>query len=298
MDARSTETALMFLRVFDSITFVRDDGEGDWRVKATSQAALYFLRSLAEYVRQNLKLVSNWEREGTVLSDVFSSGARFLYAMESKRIEQRETSTAIREQSVSKAVIKARVHGRREPAYLVQLDQAAGAYQLIGGRRRSSDEDACSTMQREIEEELARNDLKYKRDFDLNKLSDGLLLKKLSPTYGAYSEYDMAYYQAFIWREQLILGPDDKWVSLSELMSGKTRAGEPIFEALIEKLDAELPGGLKHLPFSLDNKQNQVQNGSIGQRLWPNNWQKAGFFLGVVGIVVTIAGIVLALVLR
>ena len=93
---------LTMLEVFDSITVVRSEPDGEARVKAKSQTALYFLRSLAAYVRGGLTLVSNWEREGVgqgiSVAQVLASGARLVYLMEHRRTVEHGDLSPVREE--------------------------------------------------------------------------------------------------------------------------------------------------------------------------------------------------------
>ena len=73
---------LTFVQVFGAVTVLPGDTEGEIMVKARAQAATYFLKSLAAYVRKELALVSNWERVGVgqdvSLARSFTSGAQLV----------------------------------------------------------------------------------------------------------------------------------------------------------------------------------------------------------------------------
>jgi hypothetical protein len=104
-------TMLTFLKLFDVIKVTQADEAGRIKIKARSSTASYFLRSLAEYIRNNLILVTNWQRT--------EAGDKNLIP--------------IRKISVCQVLIKARIQGKNKPVYLVQYDQDARNFQLIGG---------------------------------------------------------------------------------------------------------------------------------------------------------------------
>lgn len=251
---------LTFLKVFDAVS-VTTSRRGETSVKAKSEIALYFLRSLARFIRKNLTLTSNWEREG-VIQDIapvglLSSGVQLLYAMEKVRTEQHSDLTPIRKVFVSQAIIKARLRGRHEPVYLVQYDAKAQRFQLIGGRRRKYESDPLTVMKREIAEELSANSFSYPEDYDLLELVSGLELAALSPTFGAFSLYNFTIYQVMFNCPELILSHNDRWITLSELMSGLTKDKYGTPSDIACKVDALIPGGLRGLKLSLQKVQNR-----------------------------------------
>jgi 8-oxo-dGTP pyrophosphatase MutT (NUDIX family) len=248
---------LAVLTVFDVVSIEGDRGASrDLLVKARTNAALYFVRSLAAYGAKGLKLIADWQTRG-VLRQVSStvaleSGPTFLYFMEQRRVINCGDDSPIRKERVSHAMIKTRVEGRRDPVFLVQYDQAARRFQLVGGKWEPPDSGPLSTMRRELSEELPLNKLVYGKDYNLRELAGGLLQRWFSPTYGAYSEGEFTVFLAtFKNRRQLKLGPHDRWVSLHELLGRSTREGIRISGSYIQELDRRLPGGLIGLPLSL-----------------------------------------------
>lgn len=254
---------LALLRVFDAVLITQDSSDRETRVKARSETALYFLRSLGQFIRKDLTLTSNWERKGVGQNvspvQLISSGTQLLHIMEKIRTEEHGDLTPIRKVFVSQAVIKARVKarvkGRRKPMYLVQYDDLARQFQFIGGRRRKSEADPLTVMKREINEELPGNKLAYQEDYDLLELVSNLELTSLSPTFGAFSSYNFTIYQAVFRCPKLVLGHNDKWTTLSELTSGETKDGTPISSEIARKVDVLLPGGLEGLKLSLESVQ-------------------------------------------
>lgn len=282
------QALLTILQVFDVITVISDNAKGEIRVKAKSQTTIYFLRSLAMFVGKSITLISNWEREGidtdSPAVDVLKSGAQFVYLMEHKRTDEHNDLSPIRHEDVSQVVIKAKIRGRHDPVYLVQFDEKARQFQLIGGRKRSTDPDALTVMSREIDEEFSQNHLKLHSDYELRELVSDLHANELSHTYGAYSEYHFTIYQALIKKTQLALGQNDTWVTLSELLSGKTKKGIRISGKYIYELDKKLPGGLNGLPLSLKETQKRALSDIIRER----KWELMSILIGIIGIILTL----------
>jgi len=283
-----TGTLLTLLQMFDAVTTISDNGGKEVRVKARSEAGTYFFRSLAAYVRKHMILVSNWERqrvgEDLPATQTLVSGTQFVYLMEHKRAVEYKDLSPIREEFVSHVVIKARIRGKREPVYLVQYDEQARQFQLIGGKKRSEDTNALNVMIREIDEELPLNHLQFDRDYKLQKLVSNLQHIQLSPTYGAYTKYHFNVYQATVKRRQLLLRPIDRWVTLKELLHSENngRARRP--SEYLSKLDRQLAGGLESLPLSID----EVQKRPLREIIRNRKWEVAGIAIGIVGIILAV----------
>ncbi|MFC2146699.1 hypothetical protein ACFLRT_04990, partial [Acidobacteriota bacterium] len=246
-----------FLRVFNAVSVIIDSENSKIKIKAKAESAIYFIKSLATYIRKELIFVSNWDDrlgigESVVPSLVLRSGAHLVYQMEHQRVIKLNDCTPIRVVKVSQAIIKAKIRGHSKPVYLVQYDDKALQFQLIGGRRKSTENDALSVMIREIDEELTKNHLVFQKDYELKELVPDLKYCELSRTFGAYTEYHFTIYQMFIKRSQIILGPNDRWVTLEEMLSGMDKTGISVALRYGKKLDEILSGGFEGLPLSLD----------------------------------------------
>jgi 8-oxo-dGTP pyrophosphatase MutT (NUDIX family) len=271
-----TESAIAavitILEVFDVLDVTHERIKDELLVRAKSETAGYFLKSLADYIQTGNKLVANWEREGVGkhperLVDL-PSGPQFLYLVESIRTKHYGSLKPIRQAQVCVAIIKSVATGSNSTRYLVQYDADAGQYQLIGGRMRSTEKDAQITVQREIEEELAINNLVCGRDYVAKRLAPEITVETLSSTFGAYSRYRLTFFHVEFKVNQLKLGPQDLWVTLDELRRGKTNSDDTITgSASIGELDQQLPGGLDALPASLITAQR------AHGKLWP--WSRS-----------------------
>ncbi len=282
-----SELVIPLLETFDAISIFELVEAQGFRFKSSSELSSYFIRSLALHLREDRKILSNWERSGVAegpfsISDILS-GPQFLYAMESRRIVNNDDAPVVRKSVIVKAVIKARVRGFKEPVCLVQFDEKTRKYQLIGGHIRKTDDNTENTMKRELEEELHKGNFiegsNYKLRF-LNKVSKN----EISLTCGAYTEYVITYFQPFFENKQIILGPNDRWITLSELLAGKTKNGIGINESAIPTINANLPGGLSGLNLSID----EIQQRSLLQIAKDHPWEVLGIVIGVIGILLSI----------
>ncbi|MCZ6692175.1 MAG: hypothetical protein O7H41_21540 [Planctomycetota bacterium] len=280
-----TVALLEMLQLWEPIdTFPGASGHGP-KVRAKSLAATCFLRSLAAFLRQGVSIVSDWERKGVrrAASDIqaLESGAQFLYALERKRIKEDPESPPIRHVIVAKAIIKARIRGRHESVYLVQYDPAAGQFQLIGGQRRATDKDVQTVMTREIREELPLNNLQHPDDYELNELRSDLKYESISTTYGPLSEYRMTFFQPMFSVQELTLGPNDRWVTLKELLAGETHDGHRIGEGCVGDLDNRIANGIDGLPQSLTKVQSRSWRAIARER----RWEIISILLGIIAII-------------
>src|SRR6266498_4610231 len=58
------EMIIPLLRAFDVISIFEIADAQELRIKSRSELSSYFLRSLALYLREDRKILSNWERSG------------------------------------------------------------------------------------------------------------------------------------------------------------------------------------------------------------------------------------------
>jgi len=232
--------ALAILGVCDAVDIVRDPAGKEARVRARSEEAWYFLKSLAQFIRKGLTLGVGWTWSRLEVAPLFVgssiSGRELVRAMEQRRTERCDDGTPLRRVSVSQAIIKAKIRGKREPRYLMQYDVPASQFQFIGGRRKVSDSDARHAMIRELEEELHENRLSCPKDYELRELASGVKETAISPTFGVLTLYDFAIFHAVFRCQQLKLGPDDKWVMLSELKAGRLDLGDVCNPTLSQNL--------------------------------------------------------------
>src|SRR5579859_1297184 len=116
-----------------------DDG-----VTIEGDTSRWFVRSLAAHLADNVPVALPFD------------GSQLLAAAESARRERVPHPTPIRDIFAANAIIKAGQNGR--DYLLMQFDDHARQFQLIGGKREPDDVDAAHTVLREIQEELERSE--------------------------------------------------------------------------------------------------------------------------------------------
>ena len=149
---------------------------------------------------------------------------------------------------------------------------------------RSTDADELTVMKREIAEELPQAHLVHGQDYETKELVRDLRLQAMSPTFGAYTEYVFTFYQAFIERSQLVLGPTDRWVTYNELSRGRTSDGQRISNGNLADLENRLPGRLEGLPLSL----RLVQKRALREIIKERRWELIGIIIGAIGVLLTV----------
>ena len=246
---------LTFLQVFDVLNIRKDTKSGDMIIKASSEIATFFLKSLSQYISKDFKLTSDWDSPGIgkelLKENAFTSGAHLVYFIENKRIKHYHEKTAIRTAQISLGIIKAKVGGNTKPVYLFHWDAEAKQYQLIGGHVRSKDTDPFEVLKKEIREELSGEQLTYQKDYELKKIADNISFSDQSRTVGAFTEYKATLYQIIFKKPKIRFGPDNKWITWEELLQGKTKNNHRIANDTMKILNDKYAGKIKSLQLSL-----------------------------------------------
>lgn len=276
------------LKAVGVVETFRTENPPSMSVRASSQTAYYFLRSLAEFIESDVSIVADWKRREISRDSPhprpFDSGAQLLYLLEQRRLEEFPAPQPIRELHVSQAIVKARLRWSRQSVFLVQYDREAQQYQVIGGRMRSTDRDAIAVMRRELAEELPENLPVKERKFELKELAADLEHVGLSPTFGAYTKYMFTFFHVKFDAFELQLGENDRWVTIKEIKAGKTRDGKRIANEVAIKLDRELLHGLDGLGLSLERSQPFPLVRILRER----SWEVTGILVSALGVLVAI----------
>lgn len=241
---------ISFMSLFDCI--ICSDG----KYRMSSQIPNYYRKSIVEYLSNNRKIMTNWDREGTArdigVVNLLERAPYFLKAIEERRVQlssaEGETASPTRIQPCCVGVIKASIGGFDQ--YLHQWDQQSEQFQLIGGKCRPGEEPR-TTIVREIHEELSQHDLALNRDFKIEMIT-GTPLREMaiSRTYGAYTSYDFYVFSVEMLIDELTLSISDRWVDIAEIRRGETSDGKRIAR-LPQLLDRHLPGGIEAIPASM-----------------------------------------------
>ena len=253
---------LTFLQVFDVLNIRKDTKSGDMKIKASSEIATFFLKSLSQYIRKDFKLTSNWDSPGIgkelLKENAFTSGAHLVYFIENKRIKHYHEKTSIRTAQISQGIIKSEVGGYTKPVYLFHWDEEAKQYQLIGGHVRSKDTDPSEALKKEIREELSGVQLTYQKDYELKEIADDISFLDQSTTVGAYTEYKATLYQIIFKKPKIRLGPGDIWITWKELLQGKTKHGERIANDTMKILNDKYAGKIESLQLSFKKTKETI----------------------------------------
>jgi 8-oxo-dGTP pyrophosphatase MutT (NUDIX family) len=253
----------------------------DLAVETVSPAAAFFLRSLAQYLAANRRILDNWERLGAAAGPVAQgsvpAGPQFLHMMESQRSTWPGDPEPLRTVEVAQVVIKARSRGRI--AYLALYDGAARQFQLPGGHRRRTDANPRETAARELAEELDQFVYDPARDrlAELGRVE----VTQLSRTLGVYTRYDMTLFQLRTDREHLYTSPNARWLTEEQLL----RDEDPVFAfAGVRALARATQIPFTALPLSLDNAQRR----SLWRICRDRPWESAGLAVGVLGVILSV----------
>lgn len=230
---------------------VRVSTEG---VRASAQTSKYALNSLAAALESGQTLVDDWQTLGMHFANPLHNGATLLHWVELQRMSYTPDAPPSRVEHVVQVLIKRIDVQTGEHAFLMQYDQNANQYQLIGGRVSPRDNgDTLATITREISEELPLAELRYGQDYQLALLADNFQPPHaISPTFGALTQYHFTFYHMHALRRPLALREGDRWVTLRELLLGAVQLDQDTYHPfqgtnIYHLLDQRLTGGLKAL---------------------------------------------------
>jgi len=219
-------------------------------IRAVSQPAYYFLHSLAAWAETEDAIVLDWsDQQGSMAVTGLRHGTSLVYWLEQERRRRDPQAPPIRHTLAAQVLI---VQTGTPPTFLVQWDERAGAYQLIGGRQkvdRDWVEPIQETAVRELEEELGGQVHLAAGDFRLEPLATFGGVVRLSPSFGALTAYQFHFFQA-VDLPPLQLGPTDRWVTRAELLDGRTNEGDPVRGDHIPLLEQALGLSIEALPSS------------------------------------------------
>ncbi len=219
-------------------------------IRAVSQSAYYLLHSLAAWLETKGHVIEDWSEEhGARANEGLKHGASLVFLLEQARWRRFADAPPIRVATVAEVLI---VRPGQPPQFLVQWDERAEQFQVIGGRRKDDRdwiEPIEQTAIRELEEEL-HHQVSYQRgDFSLVFLAEFEGEKRLSPSFGALTAYHFSFFQALN-LPPIQLGPLDRWVTREELIRGATADGKPVRGNHILPLEERLGHRIDTLPSS------------------------------------------------
>jgi len=204
------------------------------RVSVSSVQAGYLMQMLLSLLNSGTSLVGDWQREGLSrgASHPFGRAVDLLGALERRRLEIISDAQPLRH--VCAAVGGSVRHEVDQPEYLMVWDEAARAWQLIGGRSELRDCSPRHTLLRELAEELYCPPLLEDIHVILGDLGTIIGSQRLSPTYGLLTHTTFHLYAVRFLGDLPPLHRDLRWVTELELQAGTTFDGQTISaEALL-----------------------------------------------------------------
>lgn len=225
-----------YVTLLQTIGMVILDEQG--HIKASSQTAKYSLNCLAAYVEHDQQWIADWKTRGVHRHETgaLQNGATFLYELEKRRLALSETPIPSRIEEVAQVFIVRHHPDSHRTELLMQFDQNADQYQLIGGRRSPRDATMLAAIVREIDEEVA-DDLTYKTDYQLDLVIDDMVVDTtLSRTFGALTQYHFTVYHMQHLTQPLTLQAHDRWVDAQALVNGDIQIDGQIITRIASQL--------------------------------------------------------------
>lgn len=205
-----------------------DDGR---TARVVSPQGGWALRILSDIIDYGEPLVADWHTPGRTAAGEqrhpFGRATDLLAALDRRRYELLPGAAPVREVRAVVGVIP-----RRDPAtgavqFLLEFDEAAGAWQLPGGRPEPGDQGPRDTLRRELGEELGVAPAQLDA-LDLADLVPLMVRIRESPTYGPRSR---ANFTLFLVRGAQGLAADGarlRWLAEAEVRAGSTADGQPV----------------------------------------------------------------------
>lgn len=224
-DEDTVKTLFIIFGLFNFLEVETADNIFDYKVRCLNKNAEFFRRSLVRYFEINKPMVLSWEylklQSDLNLGNTFAHGQKFVFNIEQNRIKNLRDKTPLRKNNVVQLIIKARVKGLDEPAFLMQFDKKAERFQHIGGKIEHRDKSSKITIERKLKEEL---NLSENCKFTIKSALKGISFNTISLTYGIYTEYKFEYFEINFSKK---ISPSrlDRWITLGEIIEGYTNDG-------------------------------------------------------------------------
>lgn len=216
---------ICFLQLFNVIKVVKFND--DFAISYVSEISQNFVISLSEYIKYDFPLVSNWDigHSAESESEMLMWGQKLLHTMEERRVNFYGSNKTLRDVWILPLIIKANIKGSSEPSFLFQFSSKVLRYQLIGGYLTSDDSSIEVAAQRLINKELDLNDFVIGKNVDIIKFSGEVYSKGISRKISLFTSYHSQPYFLKINSDEIKLKPEDRWISLKEMIAGVTYDG-------------------------------------------------------------------------
>ncbi len=207
-----------------------------------------FVRSIAAHLADNVPMALDWHAR--LDQAVAAHGTQLLADVELVRKGSVTHPTPIREIVAVNAIFKAPFGG--EDCLLMQYDDRARQFQLIGGKREPEDIDAAATLLREIREELEMPDLRTPADLTLVPIGERFEQITLSPSYGVVTSYHISFFHVTDMHFRPHTDALTRWIGIEHIRHGVLPDGRKVSDLAIQSLDACLGDLAYSLTYNLD----------------------------------------------
>jgi 8-oxo-dGTP pyrophosphatase MutT (NUDIX family) len=217
----------------------------DGAVQVRSQGAALFLKSMAAHLADDAPLALDWFADLRQPGPA-AQGAQILAALEALRNAAVAHPTPVRAITAVNGLMTRRANNQVQ--LLMQFDDKADQFQLIGGKTEPTDADLQATLVREMQEELERPDLAIPTHFRAALLPQKFEETSLSPTFGVITNYLIHFYFVSEMAFTPHIDENTAWIDLSEVRAGKTRDERRVSELplmflhILETYPPSLPG--------------------------------------------------------
>jgi hypothetical protein len=177
--------------------------------------------------------------------------------MEVNRLRSNVSAKPIRDLVISQAIIKKKSFKTQYGDYLMRFDPEAEKYQFISWQKNINLQTGFVDPEKLIvdciESELKDNDMVYLQNFGIEKIGKIANYRAISPTYGAYTNYNFHIFKINFDTNYIKLKQNRKWVSFEELQAGVTKDGHSIYTGqYLELFNQHLGRDLKSLGYSFE----------------------------------------------
>lgn len=286
-NAEKGQSPLPPLFIFDMFGFINlcEGDSGKWTITIEHKSQQYFLRSIAQFIDEDLTIFRSWDegRKDLITPANIFYGTQFLHYLEKEREEALPDPKPLRKGTVVKAIIKADFDYKKGSRYLFEYDRKAEQYKLIGGLVENPDVSNRKALEREIDEEIPRLDLELGEDYHLKHL-DEFENDVVSFTYGAYSTYTIHYYLVDFEEDvSLNLTQQNTWLTMGEIRDCQSKNGNEVFP-----LELEVMQLLERQPISLE-----VPATFNPVSFVKSYWQEITGLVSIVSLIIAISRLVL-----
>lgn len=216
---------ICFLQLFNVIKVVKFND--DFAISYVSEISQNFVISLSEYIKYDFPLVSNWDigHSAESESEMLMWGQKLLHTLEQRRVNYYGSNKTLKDVWTIQLIIKAFIAELNNEVFLFQFSPKVLRYQHIGGYLLTEDSSIESAIQRLLNKELSLNKFETNTNFKFEKFYSEIYSKGISRKNSVYTSYHAQAYYLSLNLEDFKLSPEDRWITLDEMIKGVTNDG-------------------------------------------------------------------------